>query len=137
MNEWLEKIINNVKIYKDVIKDKNNSQSWKKAYEKIKSFDYLGNGIIDPILRNITGKQYLRLSSDKINTFPERKYFKGDALLNYEKYRLFYFQKRNPKIVTKNAKYLLLLHNSWTPKKYKNMSENEFLNQDILLSKLT
>ena len=29
-----------------------------------------------------------------------------------------------------------MLHNSWTPKKYKTMKEDEFLKEDILLSQL-
>ena len=136
LNEWLEEIITRVKIYKNSLKYRNNSNYWKKIYEKADSFDYLGNGIIDPLLKNISNKKFFRLESNTINPLPERNYFKGSSLNDKEKYRLFYFQKGNPNIIFKYAKYLLLLHNSWTLEKYKNMSENEFLNQDILLSKL-
>ena len=137
LNEWLEKIINNVKIYRSIIKEKNDSDIWKKSYKKVKFFNYLGNGIIDPILKNITGKKFFRLSSNKINPFPERNFLKDSPLNITEKYRLFYFQKRNPEIILKIVKHIILLHNSWTPKQYKNMTETEFLNQDILLSKLS
>ena len=29
-----------------------------------------------------------------------------------------------------------MLHNSWTPRKYKKMTEKEFLNQNIMLARL-
>ena len=35
-----------------------------------------------------------------------------------------------------NCKGILMLHNSWTPLKYKKMSEEEFLHQDIMLAHL-
>ena len=136
LNEWLKQIIDKVKIYKDILKFKNNSTFWKKSYEKVTKVVYLGNDIIDPILDKITRNKYFRLSSNKINALPERKYFKNAKMNDSEKFRLFYFQKGNPEILFKNKKALILLHNGWTPKKYKNMTEKEFLNQDILLSKL-
>jgi len=134
LKSWLKKIISNVKIYKTiVINDKKSSDLWKK---KFNHFDYLGNAIIDPLLKNINSKKYFRLDSNKINCFPERVYLKNTSKDNKLIYKTFYFQKGEPEIILNNTKYLILLHNSWTPPKYKKMSENEFLKQDIRLSKL-
>jgi len=49
---------------------------------------------------------------------------------------MFYFSPGNPKKIIDNNHGIILLHNSWTPNKYKKMSEEEFLKQDILLAHL-
>ena len=53
-----------------------------------------------------------------------------------KRYQDFYFTARNPETLLNKSKGILMLHNSWTPKKYKNMSVEEFLHQNIMLSKL-
>lgn len=125
INEWLKRIIKNVDLFK-----KN---------QKYLKWNYLGNGILDKIVNNITGKtdkNFFRLDSKKINALPENNYFENFSLSHEEKYRNFYFRKGEPQIILKDTKGIILLHNSWTPIKYKKMSEKEFLEQDILLSKL-
>ena len=57
--------------------------------------------------------------------------------MDYSKqFELFYFQKRDPQIILNDSLDIIMLHNSWVPFKYKNMSESEFIKEDILLSKL-
>ena len=73
---------------------------------------------------------------DKILSFPEMKFFNNTSLNNEEKYKFFYFQNIEPRNLINDVKGIILLHNSWTPLKYKSMSEEEFLAQDIFLSKL-
>ena len=96
----------------------------------------MGNGIIDPLLKNVSSKKFLRIEPSQLNVFPELKFFKNSSLHPFHLYRLFYFKKRNPNLALKGTKGLIFLHNNWTPSQYKFMSENVFLNQDILLSKL-
>ena len=72
-----------------------------------------------------------------MNVFPERQFNKNNTLeFLINSYRDFYFSKGDPHSIITNTKGIIYLHNSWTPKLYKNMSEKEFLEQDILLSKL-
>ena len=104
--------------------------------KKAKSYFLLGYDIIVPLLKNKKGKQYFRLDFNRINPFPERIYFNNSTLNFTQQYKLFYFQKGDPQLVLDNSQDLILLHNSWTPVKFKNMSEEEFLKQNILLSKL-
>ena len=136
LNEWLNQVIEKVKYYKNIMFNQKNYSSLNNSLKEIKSFDYLGNKIIDPILENINNKKYLRVESDKINSFPERKIITNSSIDNKQKYKLFYFQKGEPQIVIKKKTNVILLHNSWTPLIYKKMTEHEFLKQDILLSKL-
>jgi len=131
LNNWFNNIIYKVKNYKYIL-NRNKSN----LTEKMKNFDYLGNSIIDPILNNISNNTYFRIDSQRIKAFPERIIIKNSSLTNSGKYRKFYFTKGNPQIIFNTSKYIILLHNTWTPLIYKNMTEEEFLSQDILISKL-
>ena len=138
MNEWLERIIHNVKLYKETVMSKRNNDAfdWKYNLEKVNSWNYLGNGIIDPLLNNTNDTKFLRLDKYKMNVFPEIQYFENTLLDYILMYKQFYFQKGDPKKMVNNSEGVLLLHNSWTPEKYKLMNKKRFLKQDILLSKL-
>ena len=139
LNTWLEQIIKNINIYKKLYTKKrnNNDNKLKILFSEINKWNYLGNGIIDPILKNITDKKlYLRLDKYKMNIFPEYKYFENTSLDFMSRYRLFYFQSGDPKYIINNNKGIILLHNSFTPILYKKMTAKKFLRQDILLSKL-
>ena len=139
INEWMKQIIKNVKEYRNFLSMKKNLSdvNWKKESEKVNFWNFLGNGIIDPLLKNITdNKLYLRLDKYKTNIFPELKYFENISMKNEEKYRAFYFQKAEPKNRINNHSGIILLHNSWTPKIYRKMTAKRFLKNDILLSKL-
>ena len=99
-------------------------------------WNYLGNGIIDRLVNNSTGKTFFRLDRNKMNAFPEIKYFENSSLSNNQRYKKFYFRKGDPQFVINNTKGIILLHNTWTPRKFKEMSETKFLKQDVLLSRL-
>lgn len=138
INEWLKGIINNVNLYKQnlIIKTNNINRKLNNSIDKMNHWNYLGNGIIDPILENLTIPKFLRLDKYKMNIFPEIKYFEN-TLLDYKTmYQRFYFQKGEPDEIINNSKGIILLHNSWTPEKFKRMTYKRFLKQDIILSKL-
>ena len=78
----------------------------------------------------------ITVDRNKLSAMPELNLYKNYSQAQKYKYNLLYFRRGDPKIVLNKAKNIILLHNSWTPFKYKSMSEQEFLSQDILLSKL-
>ena len=129
INKWFNAIINKIKYYRQISNDP------KKSYI-LNKYCILGNRIVDHFLINATGKKYFRLDKYKINALPELNFSVNSSLNASEKYRLFYFRKGQPENILNNLKGIILLHNSWTPGIYKNMSEQEFLKEDILLSKL-
>ena len=131
INEWLKEIINKVRIYKE-----NMINPILDNLEMLKSWSYLGNNIVNRIITNAKTKEFLRLDRNKLNAMPELNLYKNYSQAQKYKYNLLYFRRGDPKIVLNKAKNIILLHNSWTPFKYKSMSEQEFLSQDILLSKL-
>ena len=132
LNDWLKIIILRVNKFKQTIKKMNFQNELKKFY----TWSYLGNGIIDNILTNVSAAKFKRINRDEINAFPEIKYFDNTSFSSIRRYIYFYFQKRDLQTVLNNSKSILLLHNSWSPSKYKKMSQQEFLKQDILLSRL-
>ena len=105
-------------------------------YKSYKSLKFLGNKIINKLLKNVTENKFFSLDNKKINALPERTVYKNNKANYSQRYREFYFRKRNPKIILRKSKSIIYLHNSWTPLKYKKMSEKEFLKQNILLSNL-
>lgn len=136
INKWLKQIIINVKTFKDVTLNRTNSSSWFKSFEKVNEWFYLGNGILNKLIYNVSSKHFLGIDRDEVQIFPELKYIKNSSLEFREKYLSFFYEKRDPQIVLNMSQDLVLLQNSWTPLKYKKMSEEEFLKQDILLSNL-
>ena len=137
IHEWLMKIIYKVKRYKEFVLKNKYSNKIKKKKNRFYSLNYLGNYIIDPILNNKTNNKFLFFDSNEYNIFPERNFFSNNSLQYYiDAYRNFYFSKGDPKLIIKQSKGLIYLHNSWTPSQYKKMSERQFLKQDVLLSKL-
>lgn len=136
IDEWLRQIIKRVDNYKKILLFKKNNTEYQKSWEKVNQLLYLSYQIIGPLLKNISEKKYIRIDSSKVNAFPEKIFFKNSSLNFKDVYKSFYFEKREPEMILQNKVDIILLHNSWTPIKYKQMSEKEFLKQDILLSKL-
>ena len=137
LKEWLKIIISKVKYSKDIHLNQNNkSIAWLNSLGEVNSWYYLGNGIIDNLIINKTKKDFLGIDYQKILVFPEDKYIRNSSFIDIQRYNLFFYKKGNPQKVLDISKDLVFLHNSWTPLKYKQMSEKEFLHQDILLSKL-
>ena len=131
ISKWLSKIIERVNIYKKAL----SRNLTKEQYNNLNGGGYLGNSILNPIIKECKGKEYLQIHVLKIFAVPEVIFIK-DNIPNGEKYKMFYFSRGNPKKIIDNNQGIIMLHNSWTPSKYKKMSEEEFLNQDILLAHL-
>ena len=97
---------------------------------------FLGNGIIKGLIKNMPKEKFLGIHCDDIQVFLELKLLKNDTLNFRQKYEMYFFNKGDPQPVLDTAQDFIFLQNSWTPPEYKEMSEKEFLQQDILLSKL-
>jgi len=140
INEWFQQIISNANNYKKVISKKRliNDINWKNSFKKVYRWNMYGNEIVDPLLRNITNKKYYsRLDKYEMNILPEYKYFENTTLDNSQRYQLFYFKKGDLEYIIKNDKKgIILLHNSWTPKKYRKMTAKRFIKQDVRIAKL-
>ena len=137
MKEWLMNIIKRVSIYQML-------QS--KKYSKLANlcqWNYLGNGILNDLLKKSNEKEFIIFDWFKMNAIPERNAFHTGGNMGeknnfkiIEAYRKFYFYPGDPQKIINNNSGIIFLHNSWTEKKYKFMSINDFLKQNVLLSNL-
>jgi hypothetical protein len=100
--------------------------------DELENWDYLGNKVVNS---NLTRNQnFFMIDRDAIQALPENRYCKDIPSLE-ERYRKFYFDNTiSAQTVLDNNQGILCLHNSWTPEKYRQMSINEFLKQDITLA---
>ena len=131
ISKWLRKIIKGVNIYKKAL----SRNLTKEQFIYFDRGNYLGNFIFNPLVKECKGKEYLQIDKLKMFAFPEIIFIKDNFPAD-KKYRMFYFSRGNPKEIIDNNQGIIMLHNSWTPNKYRKMSEEEFLKQDILLAHL-
>ena len=130
IKEWLINIIKKVSFYKRLHSEEYNTSNLTNLFK----WNYLGNGIINELLKKSKKKEFIIFDWVKTNAIPERNVFQTGQLL--ENYRKFYFYPGDPHKILYNNSGIIFLHNSWTPKKYKYMSKSEFLKQNIMLSSL-
>lgn len=104
---------------------------------KLDKWDFLGNSILNPYTKKLKEKDFLSANKKRTNILPENALFENDETLPMEKYRKCYFSDRDySKEIMKQETGMLMLHNSWTPAKYLEMSEEDFLAQNITLANI-
>lgn len=136
LHYWQEDIFKNLQLYKQ---SKNFMNIYKifnrKKYKELKSWNYLGNGILEKYLSTTNTKDFYSIDVNTNNILPETQYDVSEfsSLFLYQN---FYFNNNIPLNFLKDNCGIILLHNSWTPKKYKKMNKDEFLKQENTLAKL-
>ena len=108
----------------------------RKYYKKQKDWDYLGNGIISKYLSIQDKDIFYKIDKNEIKATPEYNYYKDSDLSSYDCYRKFYFENNFIEYVINNNSGIIMLHNSWTPEYYKNLSKQEFLEKNNTLSEI-
>ncbi len=152
----------NQKYFKNKLKFKIEKLFHLKLFKIMNDWNFLGNSIVD---KYIKGNILVRVARKIKRTFKisifynyiekKRKIFSIDELkikalpeydwkpeipikekkdINF--YRQFYFENDFSQEVIKNTKGIILLHNSWTPEEFKEMTEEEILNQNNTLSNI-
>jgi len=108
---------------------------WRLLSNGLERFDFLGYLPLKIPLKvaSISATAFKSIDKIAVNALPELSIAREmDA---GEKYINFYFSDASIESAINNGG-ILYLHNSWTPERYKLMSENEFLSQDIVLAKI-
>lgn len=80
-------------------------------------------------------KEHPEISIHQVTEYWPETYMITKDVGRWEKYREFYF-KSNFKLENLKYKDLLMLHNSWTPQEYKNLSKEEVLKNNCTLSNI-
>ena len=106
-------------------------------WRKIRRWDYCVNAIIDPLC-NEQGERlgYQFVDKDDIGAMPEfrlRRNPRFAALSAEQLYRKYWFEKPEAE-VEGGSGGVVLLHNSWTPKNFRDMSEDEFLSCNVRMA---
>ena len=136
IKKWAEEIPDRVANYKKVLQHKLLYKFFKnKEYKNVKHFGYFGNNILDPLIKQSTNKELFILDKKELNAFLENELINEQNPTNRYQNYYFYNDLDYKKTLEKN-KGVICLHNSWTPKEYKQMSKEEFLNQNCTLTKI-
>ena len=106
-------------------------------WRKIRRWDYCVNAIIDPLC-NEQGERlgYQFVDKDDIGAMPEfrlRRNPRFAALSAEQLYRKYWFEKPEAE-AEGGSGGVVLLHNSWTPKSFRDMSEDEFLSCNVRMA---
>jgi hypothetical protein len=95
-------------------------------------WNFLGNSILARPLSQADAKSFKSIDKMAVNALPELSGYSGRNRPE-ENYAGFYFGEHPIEAAVRNGG-LIYLHNSWTPEKYKAMSEEEFLRQNVTLA---
>ncbi len=140
LKQWLKNIQKNIARYKLFLSKYNfwafilnpkYRKRYKRVYKKFKRWDYLGNMLLDRILKHYDSNLTYFQSVDKTKMLPELCLTGISSKQNYQK---FYFESNDISKALNGNGGLILLHNSWTPDKYLKMNETTFYKQNNTLA---
>lgn len=137
IKDWYRGIVKRVFLFRLFTKYKFLNKKFKHTSLNLHNWNALGNGILDNLTKMGGGNSdFLRLDKFKLGSLPEYVIADPDKTPDVF-YREFWFEK-NGKTFKDIKKIcnggIILLHNSWSPDKYKKMTKDEFLNSDVLLA---
>lgn len=97
-------------------------------------WNFVGNSITNLLFKKGPTELVTRLDKNDYAFTPEILHYlnKGTPI---EQYRNFWFKPHNQRTPFYRNQFMIALHNSWTPDWYKQLSEDEVLAGDCLLSK--
>ena len=129
LHNWVEDIKTNIRLHKEYAPNILKKYIDRKNYKNFIRWDYLVNSILNKYSDDI-----FHINDNYEQIFPEIKYCDKHFIKQTKRYKYFYFEQNFSENVLENSNGIICLHNSWTPKKYKNMPAQEFLNQKCMLS---
>lgn len=133
INQWHEQLVPRITAYKKAWKFRHFRFLFHRAWKKMKSWDYCVNAIINPIARRMSAPQLVELNSEELRVTPERcDNQQGKSPI--DSYIHYWFTNRP--FAADEQPGIIFLHNSWTPKHYRDMEASTFIDQDIPLAKL-
>lgn len=104
-------------------------------WKLIRRWNYCVNAIIDPLAATADPKDYAWIDKDAIFAVPEEELMATglDAVAAYQKY---WFEPGEVDDVLARTAGLIMLHNSFTPERFRAMSAEEFIATDTRLARL-
>lgn len=109
----------------------------RKRWRIVRRWDFCMNSIIQPMANVSKEPDFVYLERSDIRCFPEAIYSENPEVDNRDDYRRFWFTEGETEEKWQELarnKGIIMLHNSWTPKEFRSMSEEEFLNSGCFLA---
>ncbi len=120
-----------IKKWADAIRQRLNSASLKTLTNS--PWDFVGNSITNSLFKSSPQSLVTRLDKHRFAYTPETIHFYNKDGPG-EQYRKFWFESHEPDTPFYRNQFLIALHNSWTPDRYRKLNENDFLDEKCLLS---
>ena len=142
LNKWLKGIQKSLKIYEIYKNDKTPKLIKflinKRYHRKFNAWNFLGNKILNKFLKTKKKNIFYKIDGFETKALPEINFAheQKSNLTNSENYEIFYFKNNYSKYALDGNCGIILLHNSWTPQEFKNMSDDEFLSNENTLSEI-
>lgn len=96
-------------------------------------WDFVGNSITNSLFKKHSSDLVLQLPKNDHAFTPEILHFLNNSTA-IDQYHKFWFKQHKADSPFYRNQFLIALHNSWTPEWYKQLSEDEVLADDCLLS---
>lgn len=106
-----------------------------REWKLIRRWNYCVNAIIDPLAETADPKDYAWIDKNEIAAVPE-EVLMASGLSATEAYQRYWFEPGDPAEAISRCAGIVMLHNSFTPERYRAMSEEEFLRTDTRLARL-
>lgn len=98
-------------------------------------WDYCVNAIIDPLADVAKLPDYAWLDKNEMFAIPEENLLERDTTLNaVSAYERYWFEPGSPDEVLERCAGIIMLHNSFTPERFRKMSADEFIKTDTRLA---
>ena len=135
LNKWEKRIKKRIEFANKALKNKLLLKYiYPKLYKRVTNWSYLGNDILNRLI-NQPETNCLKLNRDELHAMPEFEHA-GSFKKPVKIYQKFYFESEHSDFVLRENKGIILLHNSWTPEKYKAMTKEEFLKTNNTLAQI-
>lgn len=96
-------------------------------------WNFVGNSITNALFEDSPANFVTRLNKYKFAFTPESLRFSGKGSTRHQ-YQVYWFERRDQSAPFYQNQFLIALHNSWTPDWYKQLTEDEVLERECLLS---
>lgn len=132
MRLWREEILRRVKLYRK-FSTLFNRAVHRDQWRKCRAWHYFLNNIINTLPDKLTADEFRGLDMEQTHALLHNARKWPEGMIEYYNYRDYYFTpgKPEPELATTGV---IMLQNSWTDERFRAMTEDEFLRQDIRLA---
>lgn len=107
-------------------------------FARLDRWDFWGNAILNKYIAKASENEFHSIDRKQNNIIMEVAYWdeQKQEFSPNEQYVKYYFENDFSEYFLQKEQGLVMLHNSWTPDKYKSMGKDEFLQQNITIAKV-